>query len=96
MSFIHPDFIGYCAAILTTLAFVPQVWLTVRTRDVSGISLGMYSMFTAGISLWLVYGVLQHSWPIVIANAVTLMLALVVLTMRLRYGACAVPPRHQG
>ena len=84
MSFIHPDFIGYCAAILTTLAFVPQVWLTVRTRDVSG------------ISLWLVYGVLQHSWPIVIANAVTLMLALVVLTMRLRYGACAVPARRQG
>jgi len=44
------DLVGYCAAVLTTVSFVPQVWLTLRSRDVSGISLGMYSLFTAGIA----------------------------------------------
>ncbi|OZB71150.1 MAG: hypothetical protein B7X36_12825, partial [Thiomonas sp. 14-64-326] len=62
-------------------------WLTVRTRDVSGISLGMYTLFTAGVALWLAYGVTQRSWPLVGANAVTFLLALAVLIMRLRYGA---------
>ena len=79
------DFIGYLAAILTTCSFVPQAWLTFRTRDVSGISLGMYSVFTAGVALWLVYGVLLDAWPIVAANAVTLALALAILVMRLRF-----------
>jgi MtN3 and saliva related transmembrane protein len=79
------DFIGYLAAILTTCSFVPQAWLTFRTRDVSGISLGMYSVFTAGVALWLVYGVLLDAWPIVAANAVTLALALAILVMKLRF-----------
>ncbi|WP_298289653.1 SemiSWEET transporter [Thiomonas sp.] len=78
------DLVGYCAAVLTTVSFVPQVWLTLRSRDVSGISLGMYSLFTAGIALWLLYGLLQHNLPIVAANAITLVLALIVLVMRLR------------
>ncbi|MFZ9335657.1 MAG: SemiSWEET family sugar transporter, partial [Burkholderiaceae bacterium] len=47
------ELIGYIAAFLTTSSFVPQAWLTFRTRDVSGISLGMYSAFTTGIALWL-------------------------------------------
>jgi MtN3 and saliva related transmembrane protein len=85
----HPiDLIGYSAAFLTTVSFVPQVWLTLRTRDVSGVSLGMYGLFTLGIALWLIYGIAQRSWPLVGANAVTLILALIVLFMRLRYGAC--------
>jgi MtN3 and saliva related transmembrane protein len=79
------DFIGYLAAILTTCSFVPQAWLTFRTRDVSGISLGMYSVFTAGVALWLVYGLLLDAWPIVAANAVTLALALAILVMKLRF-----------
>jgi hypothetical protein len=58
---------------------VPQAWLTFRTRDVSGISLGMYSVFTTGLALWLVYGLLLAAWPIVAANAVTLALALAIL-----------------
>jgi MtN3 and saliva related transmembrane protein len=83
----HPtDLIGYAAAFLTTVSFVPQVWLTLRTRDVSGVSLGMYSLFTLGIALWLIYGLIQRSWPLVGANAITLLLALTVLVMRLRYG----------
>jgi MtN3 and saliva related transmembrane protein len=80
------ELIGYCAAFLTTLSFVPQAWLTFRTRDVRGISLGMYSVFTFGVALWLLYGVLMAAWPIVLANAVTLALASVILTMKVRYG----------
>ena len=52
------EWIGFAAAALTTASFVPQAWLTFRTRDVSGISLGMYGAFTVGVALWLVYGML--------------------------------------
>ena len=79
------DLIGYLAATLTTASFIPQVVQTFKTRDVSGISLLMYSAFTIGIGLWLVYGILISAWPIVIANCITLSLALTILTMKLRY-----------
>lgn len=79
------DLLGYCAAFLTTVSFVPQALHTFRTRDVSGISLGMYSVFTLGISLWLAYGLVLQAWPIVCANAVTLALAVAILAMKLRY-----------
>jgi MtN3 and saliva related transmembrane protein len=75
--------IGYAAAALTTGSFVPQALLTLRTRDVSGISLGMYSMFTVGIALWLAYGWRLGAWPIVVANALTLLLAGVILGVKL-------------
>lgn len=77
------DGLGYLAATLTTAAFVPQAWLTFRSRDVSGISLGMYSVFTLGIAAWLAYGVMLRAWPIVIANAITFLLAAAILTMKL-------------
>lgn len=80
------EWIGFVAACLTTLSFVPQAWLTFKTRDVSGISLGMYSAFTLGVALWLVYGLLLGAWPLILANAVTLSLALAILVMRLRFG----------
>jgi len=83
-SSIH-DLIGYAAAILTTVSFVPQVWQTWRTRDVSGISLGMYCVFATGVALWLAYGVLTAAWPIVAANGITLALALSILVMKLRW-----------
>lgn len=79
------DTIGSLAAILTTASFVPQVWKTFRTRDVSGISLVMYSLFTVGVALWLVYGILIMAWPIIIANVITTSLALMILAMKLRY-----------
>lgn len=79
------DVVGSLAACLTTAAFLPQAWHTFRTRDVSGISLLMYSVFTAGVALWLVYGVLMKAWPIVVANAITLALAGGILGMKLRY-----------
>jgi MtN3 and saliva related transmembrane protein len=77
--------IGYLAAVLTTISFVPQAWHTFRTRDVSGISLGMYSVFAVGVALWLAYGVLLWAWPIVVANAITLALAIAILAMKIRY-----------
>jgi MtN3 and saliva related transmembrane protein len=83
------DIVGTVAATLTTLSFLPQAWLTLRTRDVSGISLSMYSVFTVGVSLWLVYGFLLGAWPVIIANAVTLGLAITILTLKIRYGAPA-------
>ena len=79
------DLIGYLAASLTTASFVPQAWKTFRSKDVSGISLVMYSMFTAGIALWLAYGLLLGAWPIVVANTITLGLACAILAMKLRY-----------
>jgi MtN3 and saliva related transmembrane protein len=78
-----PDTLGYCAAAFTTASFVPQAWLTLRTRDVSGISLGMYSAFTFGVALWLAYGVALGQWPIVLANAVTLALAATILATKI-------------
>jgi MtN3 and saliva related transmembrane protein len=78
--------VGYVAAVLTTASFVPQAWLTFRTRDVRGISLGMYSVFACGVALWLAYGLLVGAWPIVVANAITLALAISILAMKLRFG----------
>ena len=75
--------IGFFAAVSTTLSFVPQVLQSYRSRDVSGISLGMYSFFTFGVGLWLVYGVMTHAWPVIIANALTLVLALSILWLKL-------------
>ena len=86
--------IGSAAALLTTLSFVPQAWLTLRTRDVSGISLGMYGAFASGVALWLVYGLLLGAWPIIIANAVTLALALTILGMKLRFGGAEAGRRQ--
>ena len=80
------DTLGYLAAVLTTAAFVPQAWLTFRTRDVSGISLAMYSAFTLGIVLWLAYGWMLGAWPVIIANAITLALAAGILAMKIVLG----------
>jgi MtN3 and saliva related transmembrane protein len=73
------DWLGYMAATLTTLSFVPQALLTLRTRQVQGISFAMYGLFTAGIALWLAYGWRLGEWPIIVANAVTLVLAMTIL-----------------
>ena len=79
------DIIGYAAAFLTTASFVPQALHTFKTKDVRGISLGMYSAFVVGITLWLVYGLLLNAWPLIVANAVTLTLATAILAMKLKY-----------
>ena len=88
------DWIGFGAAALTTAAFVPQAWLTFRSGDTRGISLGMYVAFTAGVVLWLAYGVRLGSWPVIAANAVTLTLAACILAMKL--GALRRARRKRG
>ena len=77
------DGLGYIAATLTTASFVPQAWLTLRTRNVAGISLGMYSAFTLGVLLWLLYGIAIGEWPIIIANALTTALAATILVTKI-------------
>lgn len=80
------EWLGYLAATLTTLAFVPQAVKTIRSRDTSGISLGMYVVFTVGIVCWFGYGIALGSWPMILANAVTFLLAAVILALKLRHG----------
>ena len=80
------DVVGYTAGVLATAAFVPQVAKTFRARSARDISLGMYLLFCAGVGLWLVYGLLIASWPVVISNSVTLVLSGAVLVLKLRHG----------
>lgn len=75
--------IGYLAATLTTLSFVPQAIKTIRTRDTEGISVMMYLGFTIGIAFWIAYGVIRQDPVIIIANALTFMLALPILLIAL-------------
>lgn len=82
---LFSDLVGYAAATLTTLAFIPQTLHSWRSRDLSGISLGMYSLFTLGVGFWLIYGIVLESWPIIIANTITLVLAGSVLFLKLRH-----------
>lgn len=79
------ELVGFTAATLTTIAFVPQAIKTFRSRDTKSISLGMYSVFTVGIGFWFAYGVLLGSWPMILSNIVTLGLAGGILAMKLRY-----------
>nr|WP_294841452.1 SemiSWEET transporter [uncultured Methylotenera sp.] len=79
------DFIGYLSAFLTTFAFVPQALHSWKTRDLSGVSLPMYSIFSLGVFGWLVYGILMTCWPIIVANSVTFMLACVVLYLKITH-----------
>lgn len=80
-----PDLIGYGAAVLTTAAFVPQALKSWVSRDLSGISLSMYSLFTLGVALWLIYGIALQSWPIILANGITLALASLVLVLKISH-----------
>jgi MtN3 and saliva related transmembrane protein len=83
---MNPELLGYAAAFLTSVSFVPQAVLTIRSRNTSGISRGMYTMFTVGVALWLAYGIYLDSWPMIAANTATLALAVTILALKLRYG----------
>ena len=80
---LSAEVVGYIAAFFTTFSFAPQALLTLRTRDTSALSLGMYSMFVTGVAIWLVYGVLKADWIIMMANGLTLMLAMPILSMKI-------------
>jgi len=83
---MKPDFIGYIAATLTTISFVPQVLKTWRSKHANDVSLWMYCIFTAGIVMWLIYGIWAQAWPVAAANAVTLILSGLILIMKLKWG----------
>jgi MtN3 and saliva related transmembrane protein len=82
MSIVFSDIVGYSAAFSTTVAFIPQAWQSWHTRNLSGISLPMYALFTIGVALWLAYGIAIASAPVIIANAITLMLSALVLSLK--------------
>lgn len=86
MSIAPTEAIGIVAGVLTTGSFLPQVFKILRERDTASISLAMYGAFTAGVSLWLVYGLLIASPSIIVTNALTLLLSGIVLVMKLRLG----------
>ena len=78
------DVMGFIAAFLTTTAFVPQAYHSWKTRDLSGISLPMYTMFTLGVAAWLVYGLMIDSLPVIVANAITLLLSAIVMYLKIK------------
>ena len=82
---MNTEWLGYAAAALTTGSFIPQALMTIRTRNTSGISLGMYLVFTVGVGVWLAYGLAIGSWPMILANTITLALAAVILAFKIRY-----------
>jgi len=84
--------VGYVAGTLTTLAFVPQVVKSWRTRSTGDLSLAMLVAFTGGVGLWLTYGVLLREPPIILNNSVTFVLAAVLLWIRMRPGRAARGP----
>jgi MtN3 and saliva related transmembrane protein len=86
MAAMNTEWFGFAAAVLTTGSFIPQAVMTIRSRNTSGVSLAMYVIFTSGVTLWLIYGIAIVSWPMILANAVTLGLAATILGLKLRYG----------
>jgi MtN3 and saliva related transmembrane protein len=79
-----PDIIGAAAAVLTTASFFPQALHVLRTRDTRAISLTMYALFTAGVALWGAYGLMTMQWSIIVANGVTIVLAILILSLKVR------------
>ena len=78
--------IGWLAAVLTTFSFVPQAIKVIRTKETSSVSLWMYSIFTLGISFWLVYGLMIGSVQMTLANLITLVLAIIILRAKIKNG----------
>jgi MtN3 and saliva related transmembrane protein len=74
------------AATLTTAAFVPQALHIIRYKETRAISLLMYVAFASGVALWMLFGTMIGNWPIIVSNAITLLLALAIITMKLKYG----------
>lgn len=77
------EIIGYIAAVLTTLALVPQVVKIIKTKDTKNLSLYMYIVFVVGIASWFVYGILITNYAIIFANAVTLILGIIILLFKI-------------
>ncbi len=85
------DVVGVAAGACSMTSFVPQIVKILRQRDAAGVSLHMYMVTVTGFVLWTAYGVLQHSWPIWLSNAINLSLAGTILALRVRYGGADHP-----
>lgn len=83
---LHIELVGSLAAVITTLCWVPQIIKIVRHRETASISLVMNVSLVLGVFLWLIYGMMINSWPVMAANGVTLLLILTILGLKLRYG----------
>lgn len=77
------QYVGFLAGALTTAAFVPQVWKSIRTRSVNDLSIAMLLMFNAGVALWIAYGWQTGSMPVIVANVATLVLNVPLLWLKL-------------
>jgi MtN3 and saliva related transmembrane protein len=83
MSASSVDALGYVAAVLTTSSFFPQALKTLRTRDTSGISLGMYLMFTSGVVVWALFGLITGDGPVLVSNLITALPAGLILQRKI-------------
>ncbi len=85
MEKIMIDVLGYISATLTTIAFLPQIIKTVQTKSAKDVSMGMFVLFTIGVFLWIIYGILTRTYPVLIANAVIFCLALSQIILKIKY-----------
>ncbi len=78
--------LGFTAAIFTTSAYFPQAWKTIKTRETKDLSLITYIVLVAGVVLWLLYGITQQDWPLIVANAISLIVVGSILILKLKHG----------
>lgn len=83
---VSSDLVGLIAAFLTTISFLPQTIKSIKTHDTKALSLPMYILFTVGIALWLIYGIMIQSLPIILANSVTIILSTTILYLKIKNG----------
>ena len=77
--------LGLAAGTLTTISFIPQVIKLYKTKDAKDLSTATFCIFSCGVFLWLIYGIIIHEWPIIIANSITLILTFIIIVMKLKY-----------
>jgi MtN3 and saliva related transmembrane protein len=83
---VYENWLGFIAGLFTTISFLPQAWQVWKTQSVKDISLGMYVIFTTGVGLWLVYGIILNSLPLILSNADTFTLAALILVLKIWLG----------
>lgn len=79
------EFVGYIAAFCTSMSFLPQAIKVIRTQDTESLSLLMYSVFTFGVFMWLLYGLILMDWPMILANILTFTLAATILVIKIKH-----------
>ena len=82
----HADLIGFIAAVSTTICFIPQLLKAWKTKSTKDVSLAMFILLIFGVLMWLIYGFLINSIPVIVANAFTLLIAIGILLLKLKYG----------